>query len=268
MKRLLCLGLLALIGCGRSDEESSFSAYRQAELQQLSAIHKAGWDNYQGTIVWKDGNPSYPQNQGNANLFHGLLCWSGDQASCELAISLRCPTGHLKRAPWRVCGDESRDEFIGQAFVALKTKSVFSLPGSYPFSVTPVWARTMKLAGFNISAPGDHALLLAQAKSVPANYELHLVALQAWVRRIKGEDTQALDLVFVELRKRHPSNIFYKYLRAGGATKEIIDEFLAWAPKTPVLQQAYWPYEKPPSEYSNAKAHSASIVFMANLLAR
>lgn len=243
------------------------SAYRRPELQQLAATHRQGWDNYNGTIVWNDGNKNYPQNQGNGNLFHGLLCYSGDDASCRLVESFRCSTGHLKRAPWRVCGDESRDEYIGQAFASLRTRSVFALPGSYPFLVTPTWARTMQLAGYNIKGPGDHASLLVQAKTVPANYELHLVALQAWERRLKGEDTQALDLVFVELRKRHPSNLFYEYLR-GGATRNLIDKFLAWAPPAPVARQAQWAWQDPPSSYSNARIHSAAIVFLANQLAR
>jgi len=267
MKHLVLIPLL-LAGCGERTQSSFQSSYRRGELQQLSAIHRAGWDNFEGTIVFNDGNPSYPKNQGNANLFHGLLCYSGDLPSCELVKSLRCPDGHIKRAPWRVCGDESRDEYIGQAFVALKTKSTFALPGSFPFGKTPVWARTMKLAGFNIDAVGDHALLLAQAKTVPTNYQLHLVALQAWVRTIKGEDTKALDLTYVELRNRHPKNLFYKWLRAGGATKDITDEFLAWAPKAPVERQKDWAFEKPTSEYSNKNVHSAAIVFMANLLAR
>jgi hypothetical protein len=263
------LYLSIVFSCGPEDDVASKaeSSYRRPELQHLAAIHRQGWDNYNGTIVWNDGNPAYPQNQGNANLFHGLLCYSGDDDSCRLVETLRCSTGHIKRAPWRVCGDESRDEYIGQALTALRTRSVFALPGSYPFLVTPTFARTMQLAGFNIKGTPDHPALLLQAKTVPVTYQLHLVAVQAWIRRDTEPDTQALKLVFVELRNRHPRNLFYKYLR-GGATRDLIDEFLAWAPPAPVARQSRWPWQDPPSEYSAANAHSASIVFLANLLAR
>jgi len=168
------------------------------------------------------------------------------------------------------CGDESRDEYIGQAFVALKTKSIFDLPTAFPFGITPVWARTMQLAGFQIKAIGgavDHVALLTQIKTTTLGYQTHLGALQAWIRREQGETGQTLDQCFVVLRERDPGNLFYDWLRSG-ATKEIVDKFIAWAPSKPVEKQAEWPYEKPPNEYTNTTVHSAAIVFMANLLIR
>ena len=270
MKRLIA-GVLLLVSCGCGDSKPAVnvvSSYRRAEVQKLVATHQAGWDNWGGVIVFNDGNQNYPANQGNGNLFHGLLCYSGHDASCAAVIQLlRCPTGHLKRAPWMPCGDESRDEYIGQSLTAIRTGSVFGLPGSYPFAVTPTWARTMQLAGFNIKGVPDSAALLLQAKSVPANYELHLVALQAWIRRDKGDHTQANDLTFVELRKRHPGNLFYDYLRSG-ATNDIIDKFLAQMPPEPVQYQAQWTWQDPASVYGYTRIHSAAIVFLGNLLMR
>ena len=268
MKRLIaCVLLLCSCGCGDSTPAVNVqSPYRRAEVQHLVQIHQAGWDAFDGVIVFNDGNPSYPQNNGNANLFHGLLCYSGHDASCAAVISLlRCPGGHLKRAPWMQCGDESRDEYIGQALTAIRTGSVFGLPGSYPFVVTPTWARTMQLAGFNIKGVPDSAAVLLQAKISPINYELHLTALEAWIRRDKGDHTQANDLTFVELHKRFPGNLFYDYLRSG-ATNDIIDKFLAQMPPQPVQYQAQWTWQDPPSVYGYSRIHSAAIVFLGNLL--
>jgi hypothetical protein len=123
----------------------------------------------------------------------------------------------------------------------------------------------MQLSGYSIKGIPDHLTLLAQAKTVPLGYQLHLAALQAWVRRIKGEDTKALDLTFVELRSRDPKNLFFRYLRSG-PTEDVVDAFLAFAPPVSVKKQAQWVWQDPPNLYGNGRVHSAAIVFLANLL--
>ena len=125
----------------------------------------------------------------------------------------------------------------------------------------------MQLAGFGIKGISDHTTLLAQVKTVPLGYQLHLAALQAWVRRSRGESSQSLNLCFVELRKRDPKNTFFRYLRSG-ATRDVVDEFLAVAPSAPVQKQAQWIWQDPPEKYSVNRAHSAAIAFLANLLAQ
>jgi hypothetical protein len=275
MRVLLLLATL-IVACGKSDDKVAVSSYRQSEVAAVRAQALSwygltdGAGGTTGVFSFEEG----PQpNQGNANLWHGLLCYSGDTASCAVVQQLECGDHSLKRAPWRACNAYSRDELLGHMLMHATTGTKVALPGNsssaYPFTMTP----EMWFAAWRVGAPDksagrlyDEHALLAEASANPLGYRAHLIAVHLILRQRTGMWNSAYANAAKKLLSRQGDNVFYRWLVEGN-TPRVIDAFLATVPKARPTQQRFWIWQED-SQGKMASAHGASIVFMANLLLR
>lgn len=266
VKTLFGLALFA-VGCGQQKDRSGFSSYRYSELAEVkAAAHAWSAETYQdGIFTWEEGTRP---NQGNGNLFGGLLCFSGDRSACSVVISLQCENKSLKRAPWRACGEYSRDELLGQSLARIVTRTKLRLPSSFPFSMTPEMWFVAWRAGASDKSLGriyDEHALLTEAKSNPLGYRSHLIAVHLLARRESGIWNSAYQNAANTLASRQRSNMFYQWL-AKGTTNGIVDAFLASVPRQRPVQR-YWIWQEDDMA-KMSQAHGASIEFMASILMR
>jgi hypothetical protein len=260
------LMLLICVACGGA-ETTQVSAYRVDELRALrdKSLAAAAATYFDGTFTVQEGTQP---NQGNANLFHGLLCYSGDAASCSLVQSLECADHALKRAPWRTCDEYSRDELLGHLLVHVSTRTKPVLPSAFPFAMTPeMWFAAWR-GGVNDRSLGrlyDEKALLAEAKANPLGYRVHLVAVHLLLRQRSGLWNSAYRNVAKALRDRQPSNPFYRWIYEGG-NPTVIDQVLALGAQSSTKQR-FWLWQEDDMAKAT-QAHAVSFVFMTNLLLR
>jgi hypothetical protein len=267
MRWIVALALL-FVGCGAKEvRDLKPNSYRTNELAVVldAAASWAIATKYEGAITFEEG--TYP-NQGNANLWHGLMCWVGDPSSCDLVASLECSDHSLKRAPWRVCGDYSRDELLGHLLAQLTTRKKTALPGSFPFTVSPeMWFAAWRV-GYPDRSMGklvDQANLQIEAANNPLNYQSHLVAVHLLLRKSSGLWNGSYQGAANKLASRQPQNLFYRWL-ANGTSQGLVDSFLAIAPRTRPAAQRFWIWQEPDINGRIEYAHGSSIAFMSAIL--
>ncbi|MEY3903859.1 MAG: hypothetical protein RL189_3165 [Pseudomonadota bacterium] len=235
---------------------------------------------------------------GDAALFNGLMCLSGDELSCEGVRRSQGSDGRMWRAEYRIAADAvnsfSRDMSLGVLAYLVKTRdrelavrwmnwiesNEFRLcressdnrcaftPGFlslfrevWQFIGLPVTAQ-MRAAVFD-----DSVMALIQARFAPAGFEMHLAGVNALIRKSMGQNTPTLNSLTDALMIRQPLNPFFSYL-AMGARPQVVELALAWCPRGQPEERAEWSFERDEVNKPWQRSMGWECIMLINFLLR
>jgi hypothetical protein len=296
---LLCLSIS--LACGHpSDTSPAPGKYPTETVHQLQSIHTEALASTQ----WRDNIPLFRDinDNGNSWLFGGLLCSSGQLSTCESLIA-SARGNYPCRAPWRYTdggclpgGDSfSRDEWLGVLLVlASKPPSVTRLSSRATIillsdfsaalckdasdtrcDMTPqlagLTARVMQHIGQSVplrySASkmlDDHGLWVA-AQSAPLGFQLHLVAVQLYIRQLIGDYPPILSKAATFLAQRQPQNPFF--LAIAGRQQEAAAILIKlWPEAKGNTAGSQWAWQRATAESAWKASLGADFAFAAALL--
>ncbi|MFZ9519826.1 MAG: hypothetical protein ACO3A4_05055 [Silvanigrellaceae bacterium] len=235
---------------------------------------------------------------GDAALFNGLLCLSGDGVSCEAVRRSQGTDGRMWRASTRVEADSinsfSRDMAVGVLAYLVATRDVelaqrwmnwiekndFRLcaqstdnrcdftPGFWML-FRDVWEflGLQTHEKMNASVVEDSVMALLQAQFAPPGFEMHLAGVNALIRQSMGQKSQTLASLSQMLATRQPRNPFFAYLSLR-AMPEVVAKTLDWCPATQPLERAEWSFERDESREAWNRSMGWECVMLANFLVR
>lgn len=297
----LTLLLAGLTGCKRKvadggslalSARSSVSAESIRQLiEQKNGIQR--WALRCGTSVAKDDC-----SVGDAALFNGLLCLSGDELACEAVRRSQGSDGRLWRAEFRIASDAvnsfSRDMALGVLAYLVATKdrdlavrwmswiekNDFRLcressdtrcdfsPGFWML-FREVWEflglepnEKMRSAVLE-----DSVMALLQAHFSPAGFEMHLAGVNALIRKSMGQRSSTLQSLADVLAQRQPKNPFYAYLSLG-AQPLVIEKTIAWCPSGQPQMRAEWSFERDQDSSAWLRSMGWECVMLINFIVR
>lgn len=285
---LLIIVILFMISCGGADKPNNTTSETISNLIKEARTH---------TSIY-DGIPVFfpPDNdQGNAGLFTGLLCFSGEGDKCDQFTRLLDINDRIIRNTWSASNSDkdgaSRDELIGHLLYIAKTHDknhanrllhgISTLDGKIcpnasdtRCMITPgIWGLMKQVwqhIGLNptvnmiIGNAGDETALLAQAKEAPPNYNSHLIAVNIMLRMHMNTYTGKLKIAVGYLIEKSPSNPFYRFLN--NDTQLAADLFIQQASQAQWDKQGEWPWQVDYSQIRFDQTNAWSIVFLGNIL--
>lgn len=128
--------------------------------------------------------------------------------------------------------------------------------------------KMMELAEGSFSIAEDEVSVL-EAEFCALGYQLHLKAVQAYIKLQIQQSTEYRKKVTKMCYARLPENLFYKILHQEGASKEDMEVFLAMLPNPMTFRpQNYWLWER--EDYTEAvrqgKICGWNMVFLGKLI--
>jgi len=123
------------------------------------------------------------------------------------------------------------------------------------------WSRNAQMKAFE-GSDGDISVIEAQQS--PLGYQLHLKAVQAYLKRCLGQSKEYSDKVANICFERQPDNMFYEFL-AKGANADFIDRFISVFPDPETFVSSdHWLWES--SDQDSGKACGWEWIFLGRLL--
>ncbi len=279
----------------RLDSAETLSLGR-AELAELLALREKieGWAARCGFSVAKDNC-----SVGDAALFNGLICLSGDELACEAVRRSQGSDGRMWRAELRVASDAvnsfSRDMALGVLAYLIETRDV-GLAQRWIYwiksndlrlcressdnrcVITPaVWAlfrevwiylgltptkEMLPVISFGI----DSSLVtLIQAQFAPLGFQVHLTAVSLLLKYKMGHRSETLNSLAAALVSRQPRNPFFAYLSEGASfrTAQLTTQ---WCPEHPPENKSEWSFERNTGEKPWLRSMGWECVMLINLI--
>lgn len=275
-----------LVGCSNYDyKDKDESTLQRIELEER-ATSIEGWALRceMGTVAKEDCGV------GDASLFNGLACASGDSLACAASAASQGPNGQVWRAPSRVGVDtensSSRDMVLGFLLQVLTTKNkdgALALQGYIEANgklctdaddnrcdMTPaiwgsmyhVWG-TLGLVRSTSMEVNSYILpitLLTQVQVSPTGYQLHLMGVQLFLLKETGYHHNDLVKASEVLVERQPNNPFFQYINGNreGAAKLTLEQ----APTSQPPQRTQWSFERDTAEeaYLDSMGHEFLMI--------
>lgn len=235
---------------------------------------------------------------GDAALFNGLMCLSGDELSCEGIRRSQGSDGRMWRAEYRVAADAvnsfSRDMALGVLAYLVKTRdrelalrwmnwiesNDFRLcreSSDNRCSFTPGFLTLFREVWEFIGLPAtpqmraavfeDSVMALLQARFAPAGFEMHLAGVNALIRKSMGQDSPTLNSLTDALTVRQPLNPFFGYL-ALGARAQVVQQTLDWCPQSYPEERAEWSFERDEANKPWQRSMGWECVMLINFMMR
>lgn len=232
-----------LMGCERPSEPIPSQPQTLIYPSENSELFR---NDPAGRLPECQGFPSKPQcDQGDGVLFNGLLCLSGYLHSCEYVKQSQDPYGRWWRSPLRAQkGEEtpnsfSRDMAFGVMAYLLQTKDsraaqkwvqwilgsgkgkLCATPTDNRCTFTPGFWNLMGLVWTYHNWPlldamtndlPDEAFLPIQAQLAPPGFELHLIAVNLYLRKKMGIRNDLTLFTAKLLWQRESENPFFGFL--------------------------------------------------------
>ncbi len=229
-------------------------------------------------------------DQGDATLFAGLLCLSGNKVGCDTVKHSISDNGKVWRSPKAVNNDtpnsSSRDMFLGAMayFVATKDTDGLERVSWYLKStgkicedatdgrcnITPNIRDVLdQVRAFNSlattqSRKGYSEVLAFEANSAPEGYAMHLTAVELLILKSTGTWNKTLQFAADTLARRQGDNPFFEVL-AHGKTQHYAELMLAQLPKATPDFMNQWSFERRTSEAAWSNSMLWEFIFVEGL---
>lgn len=236
---------------------------------------------------------------GDAALFNGLMCFSGDELACEAVRRSQGSDGRMWRSELRVAGDAvnsfsrdmalgvlaylvaTRDSGLGQrwmAWIERNDRRLCRESSDNRCVITPglwslfrdVWAhlglpQTLSMGqGQLLDSP---FVTLMQAQFAPLGFEVHLTAVSLLLRHKMGQRSETLASLAAALVTRQPSNPFFVYLNEG-PSHSTVRLTRAWCPASAPTYKQEWSFERNSGESPWLRSMGWECVMLINLIER
>ena len=278
---ILCLSLLA---CGNKQQPVNATQDMLAEVHARVEAIRPYAPLCEGFI--SKGNCDH----GDATLYAGLLCLSGNKLGCDTARGSISESGKVWRSPKAVNNDtpnsSSRDMFLGAMAYFVGSKDVEALQRVSLYLKTTgkicedatdgrcnMTSNTRDLLdqvrAFNglattQSRKGYSEALALEANTAPDGYALHLIAVQLLILKRTGTWNNTLQFTAEVLCNRQSQNPLFEVL-AHGKTEHYALVMLAQLPQKPPAQMTQWSFERRTSEAAWQNSMLWEFVFIDGL---
>lgn len=287
---LLAFLTIQFISCSKPERRKD-SAPSQSEVLQAAR---------EGISLWaekcSDGVSKKNCGDGDATLWNGLLCGSGDEFGCNAVRAAQSEDGRVWRSPRLKNNDPirtfSRDMGMGtlvflarskdvafgnkwSAFINSEKRLCESGNGSCTISPAFYWvyntvAESVGFTKLNSNvvyslAGVDEAWLYAQAHTTPSGYQTHLVGVHLYIRLILDKWNDTLQRTADVLHNREPSNIFFEYL-SNGKGSGLAGKLIKKLPYGPTEKRSQWCWERTDSENACQDSMGWDFIFAINLM--
>lgn len=235
---------------------------------------------------------------GDAALFNGILCMSGEDFACTAVKRSQDTKGQFWRAPQRV-GKDTSDSFsrdmalgvLGYLLVKKDTQAanlwlqaIRKNGGKLCTDATdnrcyftPGFWNLFGLVWNNLSlTPSDEmkqdfiqndSLQQMQGAVTPLGFELHLVAVNVLLRKFMKASNTTLQETAKTLFTRQPLNPFFGYLHEGN-TKKVRDLLLQQCPQQKPKMTDQWYFERNTDDKEWKKSMGWDCIALINLLGK
>lgn len=309
MRSIFALVLVLCVACSHAKPDDEPSGLTDAQRAGVGGVRDSvqSWAETKeelGVLVRVKGG-----SDGDAVIFNGLLCASGDLVGCVVVKASQGPDGRVWRSPGRVGVEEvdsfSRDQLLGGLLYVVKTGDKDFLNrwrdwitdegglckedtdqrcrftpitvalwnyvaarvdgAKLPLSIVAASDPGPRTVGFVGLPPAADISYEVLAKTTPAGFALHLLAIQIFVKRVANDWNGALQNAAKTLAKREPRNAFFRYLRDGvdGGVADLVIEL---APKEKPAKTNQWSFEREDDESAWLASCGWEFIFIANLL--
>lgn len=234
---------------------------------------------------------------GDAALFNGLMCFSGDELACEAVRRSQGSDGRMWRSELRVAGDAvnsfsrdmalgvlaylvtTRDTGLGQrwmTWIEQNDQRLCRESSDNRCVITPgLWSLFRDVwtyLGLPLTRSMDQVLLLdssfltlMQAQFAPLGFEVHLTAVSLLLRYKMGQKSETLTSLASALVTRQPTNPFFVYLSEGPSHRTVRLTH-AWCPTSAPAYKYEWSFERNSGESPWLRSMGWECVMLINLL--
>jgi len=143
------------------------------------------------------------------------LSWIDKNRACAVSKPKWMGGGCMIRGPYRYAPDSRSDI----------TPTMWAIMGRVWQHMG--WKKHSQMVTWNGS---DGDVSVKEAETVELGYQLHLKAVQAYIKLLIGQSREYRERVADICYKRQPNNLFYKVLSQGRATTSDKEQFLALCP--------------------------------------
>lgn len=278
-------------------QESSLSlAASQTEMAELVFLRDRieSWTIRCGFSVAKDNC-----SVGDAALFNGLMCLSGDELACEAVRRSQGSDGRMWRAELRVASDavnsfsrdmalgvlaylvETRDVGLAQRWMAWIKENDLRLcresSDNRCLITPPVWTLFRDVWLYLGLTPTEEMssrsslwidstfVTLMQAQFAPLGFELHLTAVSLLLRKKMGQRSETLQSLAGALVARQPRNPFFVYLNEGVSFRTV-QLTSQWCPEQPPQYKSEWSFERNSNQRPWLRSMGWECVMLINLM--
>ncbi|MEY2987531.1 MAG: hypothetical protein RJB13_1052 [Pseudomonadota bacterium] len=277
------------------DAAASLSA-GGSEIAELVSLRERieGWASRCGFSVAKDNC-----SVGDAALFNGLMCLSGDELACEAVRRSQGSDGRMWRAELRVAADAvnsfSRDMALGVLAYIVETRDVGLAQRWFAWikqndlrlcrestdnrcSITPpVWTLFREVWLYLGLTPEKEMsptsslwidtsfVTLVQAQFAPLGFEVHLTAVSLLLKSKMGQRSDTLKSLAAALVARQPGNPFFVYLNEGPSFRAV-QLTNQWCPANPPEYKSEWSFERSIEQQPWLRSMGWECVMLINLI--
>ena len=282
--RLLLSMLLLLVSCGTKNIVK-YVPYRTIEVQNEVKRARENLLIFNNSFSFK----ASVYNNGNVNLFQGLLCSVHEQWACDTIRDMQLKYKYLCRS-WEAClrGDgvsdaASRDELLGRLLYWTVTNDFENVPdnnyivnGKICKNSTdkrcnvdtvnnPAIFNTLhNLGRYKVGLPQSSSYTYTMVNTVPVGYQLHLQAVTLYINTLQGTCGKICKESIKILVKRNPNNEFYQFL--SGNRNKAVDLFLEHTKQSDYKNQNQWWTQRDTVEKSWLQGNAATTIFLGDLL--
>lgn len=266
-------------------------------IERETAIKK--WAHYCGTTAAKHIDSNKPAeipgcDTGDATLFNGLLCRSGDMKACTAVAKAQSDTGQWFRSEFYVdkhLGDSfSRDMAKGVLLYLIKTKDTVRAEKWLKFidknglckddsdgrcTIVPAFWGLIKVVWEYIGLEpntkmilgnfGDDTALVASARLTPPGFGLHLEAVNLDIRSYIGTNDTLNGVVAEIMHSRQPDNPYFRWLYEGNSD-EVLRSVLGKCSNAQPHRRTQWSWERDTAERAWEDSMGHECLFMFNLI--
>lgn len=292
MRLLLWFTSIMLLSCGGTKREkishnviSDSTRHKLIEMRNNTELWALRCDN--GGAGLEDAGSSC--NTDNSVLWSGLLCASGSEVDCIYVANSQSTNGRWWRSPAHKDDIDSfsRDMSLGVMLYLITKRDQTRATSWLSFIrqnklklcldasddrclITPnIWnAMWYTWKGIDLKPSNNMELahsvedswLSLEGKKM-TGFRLHLVVIQAWIRKLTGRWTKDAFNVSRNALSRYPSNAFFEYVAGDVSEKAALTTLSRCDGKRPV-ERSDWQWQR--SEQVNSMGWDC--IFMANLL--
>lgn len=302
----MCIAFIAWLAlstsCGRKDDdEEDTPAPPRVTAEQLAALESMSsnirqWAPRCGSL----GIACEEDSDGDAMLWAGMLCASGEGAQCVAAMASIGSDGLVGRSPEQLHSStensSSRDMLLGALLGILttqnqgKAEAVVSYIEDHgnqlcddatdnrcnvdPVQHLAIWGTMGKVWESIGLTPtnhmktgdiGDDTVIKLESIFSPPGYGRHLIAVELWLRRLAGTWNSKTQSAANQLVSWQPNNPFFEFV-AKGKTERAAALTLKYCPKSKPDQAVQWSWQRDESEQAWLSSMGHECIFMSNIL--
>jgi len=306
MKRIIwCIAIFALIvSCSNEGEPNMPNEDNRITSEQTALLTELQTEVLSWAITCTANGISYlceEGSDGDSLLFMGLSCLAGQEEQCMAIPFVLDGDGKPWRAPSKISwpkGSFSRDMLLGLFAYWIKhpedTQTIqkvrqfvkdnnYSLCDSVddrcnmnPHVYRTFWALWGKIYIHMGLTPtwemrqadmGDDTLLVLGSNIMPIGFNLHLIAVELYLRRALNTWNNKLQNSAIELISRQNENPFFEYI-ARGPTKRAADLTLKYCPFLKPDKAHQWFIQRDMKENAYKNSMGWDCIFLADLLTK